>query len=123
MNITIKGNPITKKNSMRIFDAGSRKYLVPSDAYKRYEDASKWQIRGSQRKRINYPVNVKCVYFMQTERKVDLVNLLEATLDILVRAEVLEDDNARIVVSHDGSLVMEYGSKDPRVEIEITEAD
>jgi Holliday junction resolvase RusA-like endonuclease len=52
---------------------------------------------------------------------VDLVNLVEATCDILVDAGVLVDDNSGIVTSHDGSRVL-YDKTDPRVEIEITEA-
>lgn len=50
----------------------------------------------------------------------DLVNLLEATCDILVHYRVLEDDNSKIVVSHDGSRVL-YDKENPRVEIWITE--
>lgn len=77
------------------------------------------QIPGLARKSINQPVNLKCVYYMQTRRRVDLLNLLEATCDILVDAGVLEDDNCKIVVSHDGSRVL-YDKSNPRVEIEIT---
>ena len=57
---------------------------------------------------------------MATRRKVDLVNLLEATCDILVHTGVLEDDNSRIVTGHDGSEVR-YDKENPRVEIEISE--
>lgn len=66
-------------------------------------------------------MNVKCVYFMQTRRRVDLVNLLEATCDILVHYGVVEDDNSNIIVIHDGSRVL-HDKKCPRVEIEIEEA-
>ena len=69
---------------------------------------------------IDYPVNVCCVYFMPTRRKVDLVNLLEATCDILKDNGVIEDDNSTIVVSYDGSRVL-YDKENPRVEITITE--
>lgn len=71
---------------------------------------------------IDYPVNMKCLYFMPTKRLVDLANLLEATCDILVHYRVLRDDNSRIIVSHDGSRV-QYDKKNPRVEIEISKAD
>ena len=46
------------------------------------------------------------------------MNLLEATLDILVRSEVLEDDHCRIAAMHDGSAV-KYDRDNPRTEIEI----
>ena len=55
---------------------------------------------------------------MQTRRRVDLLNLLEATLDILVDARILEDDNSNIVGGHDGSRVL-YDKENPRTEIFI----
>jgi len=67
-------------------------------------------------------VNVRCVYYMATRRKVDLANLIEATTDILVKARVLEDDNSKIVAAHDGSRVGLDREK-PRVEIEIEEME
>jgi Holliday junction resolvase RusA-like endonuclease len=63
---------------------------------------------------------MKCVYYMATKRKVDLVNLIEATCDILVDAGVLADDDSKIVVSHDGSRV-KLDRDNPRAEITITE--
>ena len=57
---------------------------------------------------------------MPTKHRVDLVNLLEATCDILVKVNVLEDDNSNIIISHDGSRVL-YDKDNPRVEIEIQE--
>lgn len=55
---------------------------------------------------------------MPTKHRVDLVNLLEATCDVLVKADVLEDDNSKIVASHDGSRVL-YDKANPRAEIYI----
>lgn len=69
---------------------------------------------------ISARVNVRCVYYMKTARRVDLANLIEATTDILVKANVLEDDNSKIVAAHDGSRV-EHDKKNPRVEIWIEE--
>ena len=63
-------------------------------------------------------MNVRCVYYMPTRRRVDLTNLLEATDDLLVRAGVLADDNSQIVAAHDGSRVR-LDRENPRVEIEI----
>jgi Holliday junction resolvase RusA-like endonuclease len=68
---------------------------------------------------INGTVNVKCVYYMPTKRRCDVVNMLEATLDILVKYGVLADDNSNIVVSMDGSRVL-YDKENPRTEVEIT---
>lgn len=117
----IPGAPRTKKNHSRIVvnRATGRPMVIPAKEYKEYEERCalhiSHQIRGIK---INEPVNLKCVYYMPTRHKVDLANLLGATCDILVKYGVLEDDNSRIVVSHDGSRV-DYDKEDPRVEITI----
>ena len=49
-----------------------------------------------------------------------MTNLLEALDDMLVKAEVLEDDCRDIVASHDGSRVY-WDKHNPRIEIEILE--
>ena len=69
-------------------------------------------------KAIDYPITLKCNYYMETRRKCDLVNLLQATSDILVKYGVLEDDNYTIITNYDGSSV-EYDKENPRVEINI----
>ena len=58
---------------------------------------------------------------MDSLRRVDLANLLEATCDILTHYGVLKDDNSRIVASHDGSRVL-LDREHPRAEIYIEEA-
>lgn len=67
---------------------------------------------------INYPVNIKCIYYRGDRRKTDLVNLENGTLDLLVESKILEDDNYKIVQSMDGSRVF-FDKENPRVEIYI----
>ena len=122
LSMTIHLKPITKKNSQRI---ATRKvngkyvpFILPSKAYVQYEKDCGYFIKGKGLK-INYPVNVQCVYYMPTRRRVDLTNLMEATHDILVKYEVLADDNYKVIQSVDGSRV-EYDKDNPRTEIIIT---
>ena len=127
----IYGNPITKKNSQRIitlrrWNPHTRKYvhrsiILPSKQYEKYEKDALMMLFPPENP-INIRSNVKCVYYMETKRRVDLNNLLEATCDILTKAGVLEDDKSTIVAGHDGSRVF-YDRNNPRVEIEITELD
>lgn len=93
--------------------------IIPSAQYKQYERDCMWQMPQKAKQEIDIPVNVQCVYYMPTRRRVDLVNLLEATDDILVNAGVLADDNCKIVAAHDGSRV-DYDKHNPRVEITIS---
>lgn len=123
IQITIPGNPITKKNSQRIIRLkNGRPMIRPSERFEAYQESAGAFIPAEVRKRLCGPQNVKCVYFMQSRRRVDLVNLLEATCDILVHYGVLEDDNASIIQSHDGSRVL-HDKTFPRVEIEVEDLD
>lgn len=117
---TIYGNPKTKKNSSQIImnQRTGRPMVIPSKAYKQYEKDCGMQLNGKGLK-INYPVNLKAVYYRKDRRKVDLSNLHEALQDILVKYGVLEDDNYTIVASHDGSCVR-IDKENPRTEVEIT---
>lgn len=122
MMITINGNPITKKNHSQIIKVGNRRMLVPSKQYNAYErDFITQCIKlGVNNKKLSKRLNIACIYYMQTRRKVDLTNLLSATMDCLVKAKVIEDDNCKIAYSHDGSRVF-YDKDNPRVEITISE--
>lgn len=116
MTFTIPGNPVTKKNHQRILKTrDGRSFVAPSAQYKEYEEQSGWFV---PKEGIDYPVNVKCVYYMATERRVDLVNLLESTCDILVKYGCVQDDHSKIIVSHDGSRVL-LDRTNPRVEVTI----
>lgn len=126
MHLTLYGDPVTKKNSQRILYKYTRcgrkvPFIAPSKAFVDYQEKCLWQIK-SPHSPISARVNVRCVYYMKTRRKVDLANLIEATTDILVKAHVLDDDNSKIVAGHDGSRV-EIDRKNPRVEIEIEEME
>lgn len=119
IRFTIPLTPISKKNSQQILinRATGRPFIMPSKQYKQYEkDAMNFIPKGMEA--IDYPVNVRCVFYMPTRRKVDLTNLLEAIDDIMVRAGVLQDDHSGIVVAHDGSRVL-YDKEHPRTEVEI----
>lgn len=120
MKFTIPLAPISKKNSQRIMvnRATGKPFIMPSEQYKQYERDAAWFIPRYGR-RIDYPVNIQCLFFMPTRRKVDLTNLLEAIDDVLVKTGVLADDNFEIVQSHDGSRVL-YDKDRPRTEIIIT---
>ena len=119
ITITVPGDPRTKKNSQRIIRAGGRYIPIPSKQYKDYEKAAGQYLEPWKDIKISEPVNVQARYYMKTRRKVDLTNLHEALHDILVKYKVLEDDDANIIVSTDGSRVF-YDKEAPRTEIVIT---
>lgn len=118
IRFTVPGNPRTKKNSQIVVNH----VPIPSKAYRDYaKDTAVWWKHQAAvlRRPIDFPVNVCCVYYMQTRRRCDLTNLNEAIHDIMVMYGILEDDNRDIVASTDGSIVL-YDKENPRVEITIT---
>lgn len=117
IKFTIPITPVSKKNSQRIVKAGNKFILLPSKAYVDYEQQVGYFI-PKLNKPIDYPINVKCLFYMPTHRKCDLTNMLEAIDDVLVKYKLIEDDNYTIIVSHDGSRVF-YDKANPRTEIII----
>ena len=120
LSFTLYGVPATKKNSSRIIYSNGRPMVIPSAQYKRYERDCLAQITGHLRRHIGFPVNVRCIFYMPTRRRVDKSNLEASLHDILVAAGVLEDDNRDVIAGTDGSRVL-YDKQNPRVEITITE--
>lgn len=116
IEFTIDLPPRTKKNSQRIIMCNGRPMIIPSKAYKQYEKGSRYFMPRIES--IDYPVNVKAVYYMPTRRRVDLCNLHEALHDVLVHHGVLKDDNSKIIVSTDGSRVS-YDKEHPRTVVTI----
>ena len=119
IHITIPLPPVTKKNSQRIVLVRGHPMILPSQKYKEYEQAALPALL-LYRKGYSGPLNLRCLYYMPTRRRVDLCNLLEATCDLLVHHGVLSDDNSAVVASHDGSRVL-YDKEHPRTEIYMEE--
>lgn len=129
LRIIFKGDPVTKKNSQRILrnHKTGAPFIVPSAKYKAYEAKCLYEIHKQicmfkkHGKPLRQPINVAVHYHTLTRRRVDLVNLLESTLDILTTGGIIADDCADIVASMDGSRVI-HDPESPRAEILITPA-
>ena len=103
--------------------ANGKTVLLQSDTFLEYKQLFLLQIKDKYKGTpISEAVNVKCIYYRGDKRKTDLVNLENGTLDLLVEAKILEDDNFKIVESMDGSRVF-YDKENPRVEIYINTID
>lgn len=121
IRFTIDTVPRSKKNSQKIVmnKKTGRPFIMYSDAYKAYRKAALMLIPAEARQHVEYAVNVKALFFMETRRRVDLNNLTEALCDVLVEAGVIGDDNSNIVAGMDGSRVL-YDREHPRTEVTIT---
>lgn len=119
IHITLRGRPITKKNSLRIVKAGKKRKPISSEQFLVYQQACLYQLIKAP-KTSEENLNMQCLYYMPTRHRVDLVNLLQATCDILVKAGIIEDDSSKVIAGHDGSRVL-YDKENPRVEITLSE--
>lgn len=121
MKFTIPIKPVSKKNSLRIVmnPKTHKPFVIQSKLYVDYEKNVKQFIPTSHKEPIDYPINLKCIFYMPSRRRIDLCNLEEAISDVLVKYGILADDNRNIVASYDGSMVL-YDKENPRTEVEIS---
>ena len=123
IKLTLYGRPVTKKNHSRIITNPhtGKPMVIQSKQYVQYEADALRQLHKPAEP-VRTPCNAQYRYYMPTARKCDLVNLMQATNDILVKAGVIEDDNYGIIASHDGSGVF-VDRDNPRAEIVLTEKE
>lgn len=124
IKFTIYGEPPSKKNSQEYVrfqrrDGTRGSALIQNERYREFDTNAGWLIPVSARQYIDYPVNIKAIYYRSNLIKVDRPNLENALLDILVHWGVLADDNRDIAAASDGSRVL-YDRDNPRIEVEIT---
>lgn len=118
----IKGRPYVKKSNMKLVMRGRKLVRIPTANYTAWANSAREQIETKHMRLaepIDYPINLQCLFFMNTAGVVDLSALYEGIQDELVKCGVLKDDNYKIVASHDGSGVF-VDRDDPRMEITIT---
>lgn len=117
IDITLKGRPATKKNSGRIVFKNGKRIIIPSEAYKNYEDACMWQLAG-KKLHVSGIIVVECKYYLPNKRSwPDLIGLLQATSDILTKAKVIDDD--KWICSYGESCIAGIDKDNPRAEIRI----
>lgn len=113
----------SKKNSQKIIVNPRTKKLmiIQSDLYKQFERECGYFLNRYSGMNIDYPINLKCTFYVGDKRKRDLTNLENAIADILVYYDILQDDNYNIIESWDGSRII-YQKDRNEIIIEITKA-
>lgn len=109
----------SKKNSQQIVfnPKTKRPMVIQSKLYKEFEKECGFFLKKYS-KNIDYPINLKCIFYVPDKRKRDIVNLLNAIQDVLVKYNVIADDNYQIVQSLDGSrIIYEKGREEILIEI------
>lgn len=93
--------------------------MIQSEHYRRYERDCLKQLAAYQGPRFDGPVRLTARYWLRDGHRPDLVNLLQATCDILEKARVIKND--KHIVSLDGSGIAGIDRQNPRAEIVIEE--
>jgi Holliday junction resolvase RusA-like endonuclease len=124
MKLIIPGRPITKKNHQQIFinRATGARFITQSPQYKKYEAEAILSLKAQKCPKFESKVSLRCLYYLESKRGFpDLVGLIQATQDILQKANILSDD--KNVIGLDGSRIVGIDKENPRVEIEIKEVN
>ena len=123
MKITIPVVPRSKKNSQQIIinPRTKRPMIIQSKLYTNFERECGLYLK-KYKCNIDYSINLKVEFYVPDKRRRDIANYIEAIQDILVKYEVLKDDNYNIVNSLDGTRI-HVDKENPRVEIEITKLE
>ena len=94
----------SKKNSQQIIHNKGRSFIIQSKQYIEFEQNCGYFLRKYAR-HITTPINLKCTFYVPDKRRRDLSNLLNAIQDVLVKYDVLADDNYEIVRGVDKSRI------------------
>lgn len=123
MKIIIPVIPRSKKNSQQIIynPKTKRPMIIQSKLYANFERECGLYLK-KYKSNIDYSINLKIDFYVPDKRRRDIANYIEAIQDILVKYEVLKDDNYNIIESLDGTR-MHIDKENPRVEIEITKIE
>ena len=111
----------SKKNSQQILinSKTHRPFVAQSKLYKDFEKKCWAYLQPYSALNISCPVNLKVTFIVPDKRQRDIVNLLNAIQDVLVKYHVLSDDNYNIVQSLDGTRI-KYQKNVEKIIIEIT---
>lgn len=121
MRITIPLLCRSKKNSEEICinRKTGKRFIKQSELYLAFERDCAYFLKKYAR-HITTPINLKCLFYVPNKRKRDLTNLLNAMQDILIKYDVIADDNYNIVAGVDGSRII-YEKDKELIVIDITE--
>ena len=112
---TIPGRIPSKKNSRRCFVKRGRMFNIPSKDYTQWEINAKFHLPDIYIETVR---KISVVIYAPDKRSADLTNKIESIMDLMVKGQVIKDDNWFVVPK----LSLVFGGvnkKEPRAEITI----
>lgn len=120
-HFVILGCPKSKKNLHQIFfnKASGKRFISTSAEGRKWQQDCELQIRMQWKSKRTYEgaVSAEMKFYMPTNRRCDLSNLLESIQDALTKTGVIKDDSQ--IHSLDGSRKF-VDPSNPRVEVTLT---
>ena len=123
MKIVIPGEVICKKNNLAAIPIGGRCRVIPMTKYTKYEKEAVRTIINCGHKPWTgiSPVIVDTFFYLKTMLKFDFDNMQATVNDVLVKANIVIDDDMVHVIPAIKDHGWEKDKDDPRVEIWIKE--
>lgn len=119
-SIVILGRPISKKNSKQIRVYGGRKMVVSSDAHEKWLGLALVQVIPRRPEQpLSGPLEVDVAIDCKGRLDLDVDNGLTSVLDLLVTANVIEDD----ALIRTARVTKRPGHSDWRVAVTVTSCE
>lgn len=122
IKIIIQGIPPAKKNGKQWVVRGTRRFLVPSEAYQNWHEIATYEVTrqiGPVRQKLPlHVVKMEVTYFVKDKKRRDSDNATTSVLDLFVDLGIIKDDS--MVELPDIRMI--YGGivrENPRTEIVI----
>ena len=106
IQLIVYGNPITKKNARPIYiKSDGKRFIGKSKALADYEADILMQLlqqrQELKKENLAFPISARCCIkysvYLNSNRKRDCTNIVEAAQDALVKAGIITDDNYTIL--------------------------
>jgi Holliday junction resolvase RusA-like endonuclease len=120
MLIVLKGIPPSKKNSKRIYCQGKFPTVLPSELHEHWEEKQLWILKKFPKGKID-KCKIYVAFYPSSKRRFDLSNSFESIADLLVKAEIIKDDNIFVLSEVSLKFMALVPKGEERVEILITE--
>lgn len=120
-------DPRTKKNHQQIVGTGAKcphcgkrakQFITQGHANTKYAFEVPQFLHPRPTEPLVGPLRIVYNCYMQTQRRVDDLNIYAAMDDILTHEGIIADDNIKVIRTRDGSFVG-YDKENPRTEIYI----